>query len=324
MIRRPPRSTLFPYTTLFRSRFLPATAAPAAKSRPGRAPSRFSSASPASALQAPGGALPAEPAHRPASEKARATARWRNPPAKAAAKGAGDRNRRPAPLPAARHEKAASREQPMSGPPAGPHPAPAAPARMPGSRRTKAKKAAGISPTPPARAHGDWRRCCSSTAGSATRLPARTGWTARDDRAGRRSFARSLLFPVAQQPLGLLDIRQSEFSGLHQMRHHRLHAAEQAEKFIRQAPPRLLARYHRLEDMGIADLAGAAQRAFLLQPVHHGLHRGVGGAFAAGKFFLDLADGGGAIAPQHFHDGEFELAELGHRHVDIPADEHYL
>ena len=33
----------------------------------------------------------------------------------------------------------------------------------------------------------------------------------------------------------------------------------------------------RLEDMGIADLAGPAQRLLGFQPVHHGLHRGVGG-----------------------------------------------
>src|SRR5215204_7254652 len=43
MIRRPPRSTLFPYTTLFRSRAPPPTApGPARPRRPAAAPSRSS------------------------------------------------------------------------------------------------------------------------------------------------------------------------------------------------------------------------------------------------------------------------------------------
>src|SRR2546429_6054306 len=40
MIRRPPRSTLFPYTTLFRSRTAPARAAPPASSGSRRSPRR--------------------------------------------------------------------------------------------------------------------------------------------------------------------------------------------------------------------------------------------------------------------------------------------
>src|SRR5207249_7502970 len=40
MIRRPPRSTLFPYTTLFRSRRAPATTSPRAGERSKRAPLR--------------------------------------------------------------------------------------------------------------------------------------------------------------------------------------------------------------------------------------------------------------------------------------------
>src|SRR5256885_13255303 len=49
MIRRPPRSTLFPYTTLFRSRTPPDTAAPAARrGSPAEWPGRSASAAPCS------------------------------------------------------------------------------------------------------------------------------------------------------------------------------------------------------------------------------------------------------------------------------------
>src|SRR2546422_7587755 len=42
MIRRPPRSTLFPYTTLFRSRFNCAICRPSTRSHPRTTPPRFS------------------------------------------------------------------------------------------------------------------------------------------------------------------------------------------------------------------------------------------------------------------------------------------
>src|SRR3989442_8513380 len=44
MIRRPPRSTLFPYTTLFRSRCKPATATPSRAARAAVARARLSTA----------------------------------------------------------------------------------------------------------------------------------------------------------------------------------------------------------------------------------------------------------------------------------------
>ena len=50
-----------------------------------------------------------------------------------------------------------------------------------------------------------------------------------------------------------------------------------------------------------------AQRLLGLQPVHHGLHRGVGGTALGPETFLDIADGGGAVVPQHLHDLEFQL-----------------
>src|SRR2546426_6445028 len=60
MIRRPPRSTLFPYTPLFRS--LPAPAAPAAPAKPGMPPPAASTPAPIPAAPAPpqaGAKLPA-------------------------------------------------------------------------------------------------------------------------------------------------------------------------------------------------------------------------------------------------------------------------
>src|SRR3712207_7253438 len=57
MIRRPPRSTLFPYTTLFRSRRADADAAPDAGRQPGRRPLRRGAGGAVAAVR--GGALPA-------------------------------------------------------------------------------------------------------------------------------------------------------------------------------------------------------------------------------------------------------------------------
>src|SRR3989454_10880749 len=57
MIRRPPRSTLFPYTTLFRSRRRAAGAGPPARRR-GRAARRGATAG-------CGAAVPVQPSHRP-------------------------------------------------------------------------------------------------------------------------------------------------------------------------------------------------------------------------------------------------------------------
>ena len=60
--------------------------------------------------------------------------------------------------------------------------------------------------------------------------------------------------------------------------------------------------------MGIADLAGAAERLLGFQPIHHGLDSGVGRSVLGPEAFLNLTDGGGPGAPQHLHDLHFQLA----------------
>src|SRR2546430_9465776 len=66
MIRRPPRSTLFPYTTLFRSPFL--AASPAESALPVSEPRRLPACRPC-ALRAPRFSLSVEPARTPASRR---------------------------------------------------------------------------------------------------------------------------------------------------------------------------------------------------------------------------------------------------------------
>src|SRR3712207_9258686 len=68
MIRRPPRSTLFPYTTLFRSHGLRAAAA---RRRRGRPPDRVGDRRPAEPRQLPRGRRPAPARERRSAPAAR-------------------------------------------------------------------------------------------------------------------------------------------------------------------------------------------------------------------------------------------------------------
>jgi len=104
-------------------------------------------------------------------------------------------------------------------------------------------------------------------------------------------------------------IQGTKVAGFDQLGHHRLHApAEQGEELIHQPGLGGVARDQRFEDMGVADLARAAQRLLGLQPVNHGLDGGVGGPVLGGEAFLDLADGRRPAVPQDLHDLEFQLA----------------
>jgi hypothetical protein len=67
-------------------------------------------------------------------------------------------------------------------------------------------------------------------------------------------------------------------------------AAEQAEQLVDQTPMRRRARYHRIEDVRIADLLDAADGLFGFEPIHHRLHRGIGRPVALGEGFLNFAD----------------------------------
>jgi hypothetical protein len=82
-----------------------------------------------------------------------------------------------------------------------------------------------------------------------------------------------------------------DLAHLDQVRHHRPGIpAEQSEQFLEQAGLHRGARGGGLEHVRIADLLGAPHRALGLEPVNHGLHRGVGRFVALHDGFVDLAD----------------------------------
>jgi hypothetical protein len=99
------------------------------------------------------------------------------------------------------------------------------------------------------------------------------------------------------------------------MRHHRLRAsAKEVQEIVNEPSTRRLSRDLCLEDMGIADLANAAHRAFLFQPVGRRLNSGVRGPVRFWKGFLDFPDRKFALVPQGLHNLQLERAQLRQLH----------
>ena len=97
-----------------------------------------------------------------------------------------------------------------------------------------------------------------------------------------------------QQLLRVVDVFARNLAHLDQVGHDRPRvAAEQSEQLLEQARLHGSARGGGLEHVRVAYLLGAAHRAFDLEPVHHGLHGGVGGPVALDDGLVDLADGAG-------------------------------
>jgi hypothetical protein len=119
--------------------------------------------------------------------------------------------------------------------------------------------------------------------------------------------------------LGFLDVFEAELAGFDEMHDDELGAAaEHGEEFVDEAELGGVARDERLEDVEVADLAGAADDFFGFHAVGGGLDGGVGGAGLCGEGLLDLADGGVAAGPEDFHDVEFEFGEFGSGHGADP------
>src|SRR5688500_5981800 len=86
-------------------------------------------------------------------------------------------------------------------------------------------------------------------------------------------------------------------------------AVEQRQQVVDQSRVRLVTSDRGLEDVRVADSLDAPQRTFLLQPIHHRLHAGVGGPSLLRQRFVNLADGTGTMGPQRFHDAELDAAQ---------------
>jgi hypothetical protein len=85
-------------------------------------------------------------------------------------------------------------------------------------------------------------------------------------------------------------------------------------RLVYQAALSRRARDDRLEDVGVADLLRAADRALLLEPVHHRLDGGVGRPALVGKGLLDLTHGRHTAGPERVHDLQLELAQFRQSH----------
>ena len=88
-------------------------------------------------------------------------------------------------------------------------------------------------------------------------------------------------------------------------------AAEQGQEVVDQPALGGVAARHRLEDMGVADLAGTAQHLLGLQPVRPWSAPWCRQAGPRAEALLDVTDRRRARGPQRLHDLEFQLAQFG-------------
>src|SRR5579864_7845474 len=69
-----------------------------------------------------------------------------------------------------------------------------------------------------------------------------------------------------------------------------------------------------LENMGVADLLGAAHGLLEFEAIDHGLHGGIRGPLRFRERFLQFTDGGRAPAPEGLHNPELQPRQLWRWH----------
>src|SRR5690606_1253862 len=107
-----------------------------------------------------------------------------------------------------------------------------------------------------------------------------------------------LVVGLLERPARLLDVVHRQPARLDQVRDQRLRAAsEEAQQLVDDRTARRVGRDQRFEDVRVADLLLALDRALCLEPIDDGLHGRVGGPALLREVLLDLPDGRRAERP---------------------------